>query len=101
MLDAAREAVSHCSRKTQDDLESDRPLQCLLIRALEVIGEAASRMSLAFREEHPELPLQRMIGIRNRLIHAYFDIDVVWRTVKEEIPGLIEQLQTIAAEDKC
>ena len=103
MLDAAHEAVRYCSAKTQGDLEGDRPLQCLLIRSLEVIGEAASRTSQTFREKHPDLPLRRMIGIRNRLIHAYFDIDIdiVWQTVTEELPGLIAQLQAIVAEQEA
>ena len=102
MLDAANEAVLYCSGKTERGLEDDRPLQCLLIRSLEVIGEAASRTSQASRERHPGLPLRRMIGIRNRLIHAYFDIDVgiIWQTATEELPDLIEQLQTIVAEEQ-
>jgi len=103
MLDAAQEAAQHCSAKTRGDLEGDRPLQCLLIRSLEVVGEAASRTSQTFREQHPDLPLRRMVGIRNRLIHAYFDIDmdVVWRTVTEELPGLIDQLHAIVAEEEA
>lgn len=102
MPDAAREAVQYCTGKTQQDLEGDRPLQCLLVRALEVIGEAASRASQAIRDQHPEIPWVRMVGIRNRLIHAYFDIDldIVWQTVRDELPSLIEHLQTILASDE-
>lgn len=97
MVQAAREAVAACSGKTRQDLEEDRAFQSLLIRALEVVGEAASRTSSALRRKHAEVSWRRMIDIRNRLIHVYFDIDlnVIWRTVTRELPDLIEQLETI------
>ena len=52
---------------------------------------------MEFRKEHPDFPWQKIIGMRNRLIHVYFDIDydIIWQTVKENLPPLIEQLHSI------
>jgi uncharacterized protein with HEPN domain len=64
---------------------------------LEIVGEAAARVSPEFRESHPEFEWADMIGMRNRLIHVYFDINlnIVWRTVSEELPRLIAQIEPI------
>jgi uncharacterized protein with HEPN domain len=69
-----------------------------LIRAIEIIGEAASRLSAEIRTLAPDVPWSQITGIRNRLIHAYFDIDsdVVWLTAVEELPRLLPMLQTLA-----
>lgn len=95
--EAATEAVGHARMRTRDDLESDRLLQHALVRLLEIIGEAASRVSTTFREEHPTIPWASMIGMRNRMAHAYFDINlsVVWRTVTDDLPPLIRMLAPI------
>jgi len=73
-----------------------------VIRSIEVIGEAASKISIEFRKEHPDVPWQKIIGMRNRLIHGYFDIDynIIWQTVKENLPPLIEQLQSISNNEE-
>jgi uncharacterized protein with HEPN domain len=67
------------------------------VRLLEVIGEAARGVSPAFRNSHPDLPWKNMVGMRDRLIHGYYDInlDVVWKTVTEDLPPLISQLEEI------
>ena len=86
ILDAARE-----------DLNRDRMLNLSLVRLLEVIGEAARGISLSFRSDHPEVPWEKMVGMRDRLIHGYFDInlDVVWETIIEDLPPLVDQLEGI------
>ncbi|MCK4829083.1 DUF86 domain-containing protein, partial [bacterium] len=68
-----------------------------LVRLLEVIGEAARGITIEFRSEHSELPWKSMIGMRDRLIHSYFDVnlDVVWETVTNDLPPLIEKLEKI------
>jgi uncharacterized protein with HEPN domain len=68
-----------------------------LVRLLEVIGEAARGVSPEFRNSHPDLPWKNMVGMRDRLIHGYYDInlDVVWKTVTEDLPPLISQLEEI------
>lgn len=97
MLDAAREAVSFAEGKVRKDLESDRMLLLSLVKSIEIIGEAAAKLRPEYRGKHPDVPWQDIIGMRNRLIHAYFDInlDTVWDTVTNELPPLIEDLEKI------
>lgn len=68
-----------------------------IIRQLEILGEAAVAVSLQTKKKFPHIPWTQAIGIRNRLIHVYFDIDndTIWRTINNDIPTLIEQLKTI------
>ena len=100
ILDAAREAVSFSKGRCRADLDTDRKLNLSLVRLLEIIGEAARSLSQEFRQEHPDLPWKSMVGIRDRLIHGYFDInlDVVWQTVTEDLPPLIAQLKKIVLD---
>jgi uncharacterized protein with HEPN domain len=97
MLDAANEAVEHCAKISKNDFLTNRPYQALLIRSLEVIGEASSRVSPECKAGHPEVPWRIMIAMRNRLIHAYFDINVslIWETCVDDLPALIEQLESM------
>jgi uncharacterized protein with HEPN domain len=78
-------------------VDHDPPLQHLFLRNLEILGEAASRVSPAFREAHPSIPWRDMIDMRNRLVHAYFDIDldIVWKTVVDALPLLLEELSLL------
>ena len=95
MLDAAREAVSFAHGRTREDLDSDRQLVLPLIKDMEIVGEAATHVSEPQRRRLPELPWERVVGMRNRLVHAYFDInlDIVWETVREDLPELIALLE--------
>lgn len=97
ILDAAREAVTFVEARSRRDLDTDRKLSLSLVRLLEIIGEAARGISTEFCRSHPDLPWKKMVGMRDRLIHAYFDInlDVVWETVKDDLPPLIEKLEGI------
>lgn len=97
--DAARKALSFVKDRCREDLDSDEMLALSLIRLLEVIGEAAIGISNEIRESHPDVPWNKMVGMRNRLIHGYFDInlDVVWDTVVNDLPPLIEDLENIVA----
>lgn len=97
MLDAAKEAVSFVQGKERKDLDQDRKLVLSLVHLVEIVGEAAGKVSKKFQESHPKIPWAVMIGMRNRLIHAYFDIDPdrVWDTVNEDIPLLIIELEKI------
>ena len=75
MIDAGRGAVDSVRGKTLQDLLADRILRNSVVRDIEVLGEAASRLSPAFRRAHPEIDWAGIVGMRNRLIHAYFDVD--------------------------
>ncbi len=97
MLDNARQASAIASKRTRSDLDTDEMLSLALVRLLEVIGEAANRIPDEERVHHPEIPWVQIIGMRNRLIHGYFDIDLdrVWDTVVDDLPPLILLLQKI------
>jgi len=68
-----------------------------LVKCLEILGEASGRISEPMRSVNPEIPWLKMIGMRNRLVHAYFEIDhsQVWKTIKEELPPLIGLLEKL------
>ena len=95
MLEAAQEALEFAQGATREDLETNRMLAHAIVRCLGIDGEAARQVSPETREKHPAIPWQDIIGMRNRLVHAYFDInhDVVWQTVKEDLPSLVEALE--------
>ena len=82
------------------DLNDSRMLVLSLVKAIEIIGEAAFRISPAARAEIQDIPWDAIIGMRHRLVHAYFDInlDVLWRTVTDELPSLIGILTPLLAE---
>ncbi len=98
MLASAKEALGYIQNKTRDDLDSDRQLVHSLVRCLEITGEAASKISPQLKDSNPQIPWEHITAMRNRLIHAYFDInlDIVWRTVQQELPGLIENIEKIS-----
>jgi uncharacterized protein with HEPN domain len=98
MLDAAREADSFSRHKTRNSLDTDRKLVLALVKCIEIIGEAAAGISNESREELHQIPWSNIIGMRNRLIHAYFDInlDILWKTIQEDLPPLISELEQIS-----
>ena len=91
MLEAAREALSFARGRTRDDLDCDRQLLLALIKDIEIVGEAAAQVTEPGRRDAPETPWQSIVGMRNRLVHACFDVnlDIVWKTVQEDLPELI------------
>jgi uncharacterized protein with HEPN domain len=99
MLDAAREALAFAENKTRADLYENRLLALGLMKSIEIIGEAASKISKDCRQACPEIPWADVIGMRNRLIHAYSDIDpdVLWETVTDDLPSLIPTLEKLNA----
>lgn len=101
MIEAAEAACGFISGRTRDDLNSDQMLVFALVRAIEIVGEAASRVSSATREAAADIPWGLIVSMRNRLIHAYFDIDreVVWKTATEELPLLLPRLRELLAEE--
>ncbi len=86
--------------RTLETLEKDEQAQDAVIRTIAVIGEAASRiqkMAPEFITSHPEIPWGQMRGIRNKVVHDYFDVawGIVWNTVKEDFPQLLEQISSL------
>lgn len=97
MLDAARALEGFVTSRSSSDYLADRMLRGAVERHLEIIGEAASRVSPGFREAHPEIPWQRIIAQRNVLAHEYGEIEhqLVWRVATVHIPELIRQLERL------
>ena len=95
ILDAARTVEQLSSNQDFTQYSNDRRTQLAVERSLEIIGEAASRVSTSFRNAHPEIPWRQIIGQRNVLIHEYGEIkqERIWKTVIENIPQLIELLK--------
>ena len=102
MLDAAREAVVFTEGRTAYDIGEDRKLVLSLVKEIEIIGEAASKVSEETRRQTPQIPWQDVVDMRNHLIHVYFDIDigVVWDTVSKDLPPLIAALESVLPPDR-
>jgi uncharacterized protein with HEPN domain len=100
MLSHAREAVELLGDSSRNDLQLDRVMQLALTRLVEIIGEAANRVSAATQDKKPAIPWPQIIGMRNRLIHGYdvIDYDLLWDTITNDLPPLIESLQQIVEE---
>ena len=94
MLDAANEACSFVKDRQRKDLDDVHMLALSLVRLIEIIGEAAARVSPDMKNRCPTIPGTDIVGMRNRLIHAYFDIDLdrVWDTIADDLPPLITEL---------
>jgi uncharacterized protein with HEPN domain len=99
MLEAAAEATAFIKDRAPQDLAKDRILLLALVKEIEIIGGAATQLSEEFRESSPEIPWARIKGMRNRLIHAYSEvnINVVWSTVVSDLPELMRSLETLLA----
>lgn len=100
MLDHAREAAEIARARSRKDLDDDRILNLALTRLIEIIGEAANRVSDETRRAHPDVPWPQIIGMRNRVIHAYdqVDLDILWNVVELDLPALIDQLDQIVGD---
>ena len=101
MLDAAREALSFAEGYTRADLGTDRRTTLSIVKCVEVIGEAASKVSPECRSVLPRVPWAAIVAMRNRLVHDYFDInlDIVWDTVSIDLPELIDALHEVLPSD--
>jgi uncharacterized protein with HEPN domain len=99
-LDAARKAVAGTEGWSRNDLDLDELETLGLVRLLEIIGEAASAVSRETASAHPQIPWRKMIGLRNRLIHGYFNVnlDILWDTVQKDLPDLIPLLEKMLGE---
>jgi len=99
MLEAAEEALGFVAGLSRANLQSDRQLTLALMKSIEIVGEAASQVSAATRGACPEVPWTEIVGMRNRLVHVYFDIDLdrLWDTTREDLVPLVTQLRRILA----
>lgn len=100
MLVAARDAMTFAENLSYADLKRNREKQRAVFNAVQEIAEAASRISPEFRNARPSIAWPDIVGMRNRLVHAYFEIDLrlVWDTVRNDLPALTARLEALTPE---
>ena len=81
----------------QDGFESDEMMQDAVLKNLEIIGEAATKLSKALKEEHSTIPWKQIEGLRHRLVHDYYQVDltIVWNTIQNRLPHLRQEIETL------
>ena len=96
ILDACQNILSYTSGMDYEHFSGDKKTIDAVVRNFEIIGEASAMVPEDFKIDHPEIEWRRIIGFRNRIIHEYFGIDYenVWKIKEENIPGLIERIET-------
>ena len=97
MLLAGRDAVQFATGLTFPVFERSRLHQNAILKAIETVGEAAAKISQETRKAHPEIPPKEIVGMRNRLVHVYFDVNLyrVWQTVQHDVPRLVAMLEPL------
>ena len=95
MLDAARQALAFAKGRRRDDLDRDAQLTLALTRLVEILGEAAKNVSDDERARHPTIPWRAIAGTRDRLVHAYFNVDLdrLWQIVSVDLQSLVPVLE--------
>ena len=99
MRDAAQKALAYGTGRTLEEIKQDELRVLAVARLLEIIGEAASKISLETTSKYSQVPWAQMVGMRNHLIHGYFNIDlsIIWETLNRNLPSLIPSLEEIIA----
>jgi uncharacterized protein with HEPN domain len=100
MLDAAREAIEFATGRSRSELDHNRMLELALLKDIEIVGEAAYQVSARTRTQLAGVPWDDIIGMRHRLVHAYFEVnlDILWRTVESDLPELVKTLESLLSE---
>jgi uncharacterized protein with HEPN domain len=91
IIESAQKILEYTKGLAYDDFKSDSMRVDAVIRNFEIIGEAANNISLACQNQYPQIPWREMVGMRNRIVHAYFevDLDVVWQVIIDDLPKLL------------
>lgn len=102
MRDHAREAVALCRGRSRADLDQHRLLNLAVTRLLEIVGEAAARVPDQERAKHPQIAWSKIVGLRNRLTHAYdaVNLNIVWGILTEDLPDLLAELDKVLEEEE-
>jgi len=102
MLLAARKVQSYTRNVNLERFRDDDLIQNAVMHQIQIIGEAARKISRQYKDAHPEIPWQMIIGMRNRLVHEYFDIipERVWDVVERDIPELIPLIEPFVPPDE-
>jgi uncharacterized protein with HEPN domain len=98
MIDAAEAVAQFVAGRNREDLDRDRMLLFALVHAIEILGEAANKISPDVQSAAPQIPWKAIVSMRNRLIHGYFEINgtIVWNTATVEVPALLPPLRALA-----
>lgn len=101
IVDALRAAIEFTQGHTRKNLDQDQMLVFALVHAIQIVGEAASKVSEETRALLTGIPWPAIVGMRHRLVHAYFDVDldILWATAVEAAPTLLAQIETVLVED--
>ena len=101
MLDAARKAIAFTQGRERSDLDTDEMLGLAVVRLVEILGEAAKNVSQDLKDRNPEIPWRQMAGTRDRLSHAYFDVnlDIMWDIITNGLPSLVHQLERLLSDN--
>lgn len=101
MRDHVAEAVALSAGRSRSDLDSDRIFSLALVKLVEIVGEAARRVSVDRQADLASIPWSQIIATRNRLVHGYdaVDLDILWRIAADELPVLLQHLETALEED--
>jgi uncharacterized protein with HEPN domain len=97
MIDTANKAINFVEGISREDFDNDELLRLAITHLLQIIGEAARRVSLDFRAAHPEIPWKAIVGMRSKVVHDYLNVDedIVWETVKEDLAPLVIELERL------
>jgi uncharacterized protein with HEPN domain len=98
MLDTARKVCGKSGGLTRERFDADEDLRLALLHLVQVIGEAARRVSAETQAAHPEIPWREITGMRHKIVHDYMDISegVLWEVVTKDLPRLLPDLEEIA-----
>jgi len=102
MFDACKKALQFTKEKSRNDLETDEQLTLALVRLMEILGEAATKVTLEVQNRHLLIPWKRIIGTRNRLIHGYdkVNLDILWQIITVDLPDLSNSLQIAILQEE-
>lgn len=102
ILDAVKQIDSYMRGVTEQDFANDHMRQDAVMLQIQIIGEAARNISDEFQEQHGEIPWSQIIGMRNKIVHDYFEIDVtkIWDTAKNDIPQLKKAISKLLKQSK-
>lgn len=97
MLDMSKKALELSEGIDRNEFVQDEALRLALTHLIQVIGEAAQRVTPSFQEAHPQIPWREIIGMRHRIVHDYLNVDedVVWEVVRNDLPGLVNVLEDL------
>lgn len=101
MIEAALKIKKYTASLTYDAFTKDEKTVDAVVRNLEIVGDAANRIDEAYKQTHPHIAWSRLRGLRNRIVHEYFGVDlgIIWTIVDHELDILINELQILLAEE--